>query len=643
MSSAETTRPVRLRHGLAALAALALTLLVPATAHAHNGEFDGDVYPENEEVLSQTPEQVVIVSSNPAEVAVTLKRADGSVIYFTGEPVLDVDAVSLTPPVLEPGTYILTWQDGGSTETSVFSIDRPDAEVAITKDSGTLGGLAAVLLLAGCALGGVLLGRKRLSVERGALLAVTLLPGAAAGWLTLPGTGIDTWVNVTLFSFGGLAVAAGAAAGSLRDAPRSQRSAWAGMTMLGGLTLPVAALVFGSGTASRISALACALLTVLGGLVATAQAARGRLHAIGILPVVAACLAVMALLTNGGAQVRMIEENTADASRCMSAGNRLEIQRCLEGSFVHIARTSGVNTALKSLEGLIKEQGQARYFCHEVSHSIGRTSLRLNKTIAAAFRDGYDVCDFGYYHGIVEGAAAGLDDEAFRGAVSSLCGEFANAEDLFFLQCTHGLGHAAARRTNNDMLRALEFCDAIDDKGGLTGARLANARNGCGTGVTMEWFATATISEDPPVSPKVAEPRDVCHQVPEEWAAECYEYVGNTLDAADPVNSLRELGTWCDGSPQTGPCYKGLARAAAGVGISDRDAISVCDTATNPTDRDGCVTYYIATVATTIDFDVKAVDEICALLPSRDRDGEGSLCAKVRIAVEQVLASGDGK
>jgi hypothetical protein len=623
--------------------ALAALLLAPATVHAHNGEFDGEVYPENEEILSQTPEQVIILSDDPAGVEVTLKRADGSVIYFTGEPVLDADAVSLTPPVLEPGTYILTWKDNGSTETSVFSVDRPDAEVAVTEGSGTLGGLVAALLLAGCALAGLLIGRTRLSVERGALLSVALLPGAAAGWLTLPGTGLDTWVNVTLFSLGGLAIAVGAATGSLRDASRTQRSVWAGTAMLVALTLPAAALIFGSGMLSRISGLAAALVTVLGGLVATAQATRGRLQIVRTVPTLAACLAVVALLTSGGAEIRMVEENTADASRCMSAGNRLEIQRCLEGSFVGIARTNGVNSALKSLEGLIKEQGQARYFCHEVSHSIGRTSLRLNQTLAAAFRDGYDVCDFGYYHGIVEGAAAGLDDAAFRDAVSSLCGEFANAEELFFLQCTHGLGHAAARRTNNDMLRALEFCDAIDDQGGLAGARLANARNGCGTGVTMEWFATATISEDPPVTPKVEEPRDVCHQVPAEWAAECYEYVGNTLDAADPVNSLRELGTWCTGSPQTGPCYKGLARAAAGVGISDRDAISVCDTATNPADRDGCVTYYIATVATTIDFSVTAVEEICALLPARDRDGESSLCAKVRTAVEQVLASGDGK
>ena len=199
-----------LRRTLLALVAL-LTIGLGAGHAAAHGEFDGDVYPENEEVLPQTPEEIVIVSTDPAQVTVTLKRADGAVVYFTGEPVLDSDAVSLTPPVLEPGTYILTWRDGGEQQTSVFSVDRPDAEVSTTGRSGLPGLLAVIIMLLSTWVTGLLIGRTPLNAERGAVLALATVPGAAAGWLLLPGTTPASWAVTALFALGAVGIAAGAA------------------------------------------------------------------------------------------------------------------------------------------------------------------------------------------------------------------------------------------------------------------------------------------------------------------------------------------------------------------------------------------------------------------------------------------------
>ena len=191
------------------------------------------------------------------------------------------------------------------------------------------------------------------------------------------------------------------------------------------------------------------------------------------------------------------------------------------------------------------------------------------------------------------------------------------------------------------MVRALEFCDALDKNPQLTGERLRIARNGCGTGVTMEWFATATADPNAAVTPEVSEPRDACTQFPARWAPECVEYVGTALDSSDPVNSLNEIGRWCTTTGFDEACFRGLARAAAGVGIPPADAIAVCS-ANAPT-RDDCIAFYIAVVATTIDFDVSAVDRICAKLPERDRSGAFSLCERTRQAVIEVLAATDGK
>jgi hypothetical protein len=621
-------------------------LLAPGVVRAHEGEFDGEVYPENESVLTGTPRELVILDENPSEVRIELKKAGGAAISFTGTPVLDADSVSVTPPVLEPGTYILTWKGSGGEKVSVFSIGSPDAEVSANGGGfgGAPGRLLAWLILVGTWAGGSVLGRRRLSVERGSILLAATIPGAAAGVLLYGFSSIGAITAVALSSIGAIGLAGAAAGNGLREFERPLRLLGTVVGWSLTLCLVAGALLTGDGMLAGLLLGAALLVNLLAGAAAGARIAAGnpagRIGAAGLLVLT---LAVGGVAVSDGVDVAFIEKETAALASCFEAGNRLEIQRCMEGSLVAVAETENVNAALKSLEGLMKSEGRARYFCHEASHAVGRASLRINNGIAEAFRDGYDVCDFGYYHGIVEGASAGMNDQDFERAVSTLCAEFASAEELFFMQCNHGLGHAAARRTNNDMLRALDFCGAIENTDGLEGDRLEVARNGCGTGVTMEWFATATLSENPTVTPKVDKPRDVCHQVPTEWAAECYEYVGNTLDASDPVSSLLELGAWCSTSPQVGPCYKGLARAAAGVGISDRDAIGVCDTAKNSDDRDGCVTYYIATVATTLEFSEKPVERICALLPERDRIGTNSLCEQVLQAVRQVLAGGDGK
>jgi len=608
-------------------------------ASAHDGDFDGNVYPENESVLPGTPRDITVLDANPAKVVIELKRADGTRIAFTGEAVIDDDSLSVTPPVLEPGTYVLTWNGSDGENVSVFSVGRVDAEVT-TRTGGTVWAGLAGALLAGAWAAGILLRRRDLTAERASLALLSLLPGVGAGFLLYGAGSPSAIAAIVLTTFGavGLTITTGAHSLSAHGAPARLIAVATGWILT--LLLPAAALLTGAGMLSGILLGGAILVNLVAGAGSLARTAgRKPVRAFGAIGVIA--LTAVGVMVGEKIDVAMLEKSAEAAEDCMNGGNRLEIQRCLEGSLVYVAETEGVDASLQTLEGLTRSNGRARYFCHEASHAIGRASLRINETLTEAFRDGYDVCDFGYYHGIVEGASAGMDDATFEDAVSTLCSKFASAEELFFMQCNHGIGHAAARRTNNDMLRGLAFCDAISGTDGLEGERLRTARNGCGTGVTMEWFATATLTEDPTVTPKVEEPRDVCHQVPQQWAAECYEYVGNTLNASDPVNSLIELSAWCNTSTQAGPCFKGLARAAAGVGLSDRDAVAVCDGARDIEARDGCVSYYIATVATTIDYDEKAVGRICAILPPADRDGQ--LCKNALEAVRQVLAGGDGK
>ncbi|MBU6200617.1 MAG: hypothetical protein KJS90_01300 [Acidobacteria bacterium] len=642
-------------------------LLGSGTAHAHG---NGTPTPADGEILRGTPERILLELPGDGPVTLELRDADGNPVAFTGAIERVPGVVRALPPVLEDGTYILEWRSENGNGWSTFSVGTPDATIAgIGKDPRPLTAFAigTLLIVVALALARSTTRTAASSTNRPALswtvASVLALGGAAL--LAPPSTlgGSITFLLTAAGAAGAALLAAGAgsrhAAVDIPDENDSHvpSNTARAMTVTGLTLLPagaVAAIVrntpanpFAGASLLALAALTMFLSVVLP-LNVTRILAGKRGEKTSAVPLTVTLVAFVLLTSSALAlevrtRIDPLAAETRPAASCLAGTNRLQIQRCLDESLVATARSESIVVALDTLKRLLGTESRARFFCHEASHAIGRESLRVNGNLADAFRDGYDVCDFGYYHGIVEGAAGGFDDQTFLEAVPTLCEEFASAEELFYMQCNHGIGHAAARRTNNDMVRSLEFCDALALNTNLTGERLRIASNGCGTGVTMEWFATATADPNAAVTPRVSRPRDVCLNIPERWATECIEYVGNTLDASAPVESLRELGTWCGTTGHVEPCYRGLARAAAGVGIPARDAIAVCDAAGNDGARNECVRFYIAAVATTIDYDVSAVERICRELPAADREGPTSLCEQVRIAVIEVLAAGDGK
>lgn len=654
---------------LGALLILAAFIPLGGSAQAHG---TGTPTPADGEVLRGTPERILLELPGDGPVTLRLRDANGGPIAFTGEIERVPGIVRALPPALEHGTYILEWESADGNGWSTFSVGKSDARIAgVGKDPRPPVALGAMLLALIFALGTARQAvRSAGKPTRAALLWTLTGLGVVLGSAALaPPNTLERAVTFLLLSLGGVGAAlvvAGNSHGNVETSPadeiiaagnRRERSTRNALTIAGLTLLPayvIAGIVRNTtvspfSTASLVAIFAgVLLLAVVLPLSVTGMLARGRgtghtnrtgIAALGAFLLLASAASALEVET----RIDNFTEETRPALTCLTGTNRLQIQRCLDTSLVATVRATSVVEALDTLKRLLGTENRARFFCHEASHAIGRESLRLNGNLADAFRDGYDVCDFGYYHGIVEGAAGGFDDQTFLSAVPTLCEEFASAEELFYMQCNHGIGHAAARRTNNDMVRSLEFCDALALNLNLTGERLRIASNGCGTGVTMEWFATATADPNAAVTPKVSRPRDVCLSIPERWATECIEYVGNTLDSSAPVESLRELGLWCAATEYVEPCYRGLARAAAGVGIPARDAVGICEAAGSAGARDECVRFYIAAVATTIEYDVSAVERICQELPVTDRNGPTSLCEQVRIAVVEVLAASDGK
>lgn len=331
-------------------------------------------------------------------------------------------------------------------------------------------------------------------------------------------------------------------------------------------------------------------------------------------------------------QLKKVAFATSGAQECLISSNRLDVERCLVGTYVSMAYESTPAAASVALEKDMLANPLLRYYCHHTSHAIGRASYAIYGSIEKAFTLGVEVCDFGYYHGIVEEASGYQTDDFFQESIPTLCIDL-TTNTLFYMQCIHGIGHAVAQRTNNDMIRGLAMCERLDS---LPVQELQPALNACGTGVTMEWFSVATSGADGlnAVSPTVSKPRDVCTLIGERWGGECYEYIGNTVDSSKPYESLIEIASWCLGSPYENSCYIGLARAGTGLGVSVEDMLQICRVSDDQTVQYECLEKYIIGKATTIDFSLESVDRTCADLGKYADVRE--LCAEAKVKVQEV-------
>ena len=342
---------------------------------------------------------------------------------------------------------------------------------------------------------------------------------------------------------------------------------------------------------------------------------------------------VAALKTTSDFKLKDKEIATLSASECLKSSNRLDVERCLTGLYVSIAYASTPKEASESLQQDMAKYPMLRYYCHHTSHAIGRASFDIYESIKVAFESGIEVCDFGYFHGIIEEASGFQSDSEFVTAIPSLCTEL-TTNSLFYMQCIHGIGHAIAQRTNNDMLRGLEICESLDEV--LVEQQVA-IRTACGTGVTMEWFSVATSGGLESVSPLVDSPREVCSQVASRWASACYEYIGNTVDSSRPYESLLEIGSWCSISEYAESCYIGLARAGVGLSVPAKEILDICQNSNNTLITDTCLEFYIVSKATTIDFTIDSVTTTCdslnALVDAR------ALCTSAYEKVQGILAS----
>jgi hypothetical protein len=233
--------------------------------------------------------------------------------------------------------------------------------------------------------------------------------------------------------------------------------------------------------------------------------------------------------------------------------------------------------ALREVDRM-KNSGHASE-CHHLTHEIGRVAWKKTKDMYAAFNSGFDVCDFGFYHGVVEGVAIDLGRERFMAEVPAMCDSFMD-NYTFRLQCYHGAGHAAVNISDGDLNKSFDVCIPF----GGSDADMAENRSrheACNTGVSMEWFGRWRFGA--PVTPEVPDSTRVCDLVTlERFKDACFEYLFNILPlrTMKPGVLERDLSArLCDkiaGTYRTA-CYVSFLRYLSGSGsMTAEETVSVC-------------------------------------------------------------------
>ena len=154
---------------------------------------------------------------------------------------------------------------------------------------------------------------------------------------------------------------------------------------------------------------------------------------------------------------------------------------CETLAMIEATGTQSPPLVMAALIALAKQDVAVASDCHELGHTFGLWAYKNFQQ--AAVGPGLGDCLYGYYHGLLEGAAAVTPATELAAVETSLCTSFTPRQDE---ECVHGIGHAISD-IYDDFATVLELCSAI----GIPG-RVPD----CFSGASMNWSA-GHVGTDP--------------------------------------------------------------------------------------------------------------------------------------------------
>lgn len=326
-----------------------------------------------------------------------------------------------------------------------------------------------------------------------------------------------------------------------------------------------------------------------------------------------------------------------EATRCTDAETP---HLCMNDLVIGKAPVLGVPSVLEGLSLAVERHPEEfAEQCHRAAHYLGEYAGTVTEDVDQALAQGTPFCQFGYYHGVVEGYARttpNLYDE-----LPVLCTKIdPDPASTAHGECSHSLGHAIVTRTGNDVPAGLARCRSL---------RTATERKACGTGVFMSWSNTLDralrdLEDDGTPVPALlltapAERRwEMCTPLDTEMAEACVHFFAETapvppLTDGSAADALLAFSSWCSDAfagreDVIVACHGGVGRVAGGVAVFDavggwEGVVELC-TRTAGAAAEACTSYAYTAAA---QFQPGMVGPACAAWdgrPERARE-----CAKI--------------
>jgi mono/diheme cytochrome c family protein len=336
--------------------------------------------------------------------------------------------------------------------------------------------------------------------------------------------------------------------------------------------------------------------------------------------------------TGGESVAAGFEPDATELQDCAETAN----PKCYEQAYANLAYEEGPKEALRRFDRAISRPGPVETSCHRIVHAIGAGALaHFDGDVGKAFVAGSPSCTSGYYHGVLERAFLGIEEQELGPASRKFCaGRRIRTSEFIAYQCVHGLGHGLMIYTGYDLPLSLKTCD-----------QLANDwdRRSCSGGVFMENLQTSYgaasrwLRKDDLLYP--------CNKVAQKHKYYCYNLASSRILLATAYN-WRAVVRLCRKADRgfVEICYQGMGREASGqTRLDPAGILDICRTA-GVMARE-CI-LGAAKDMTYTDVSARRAKVLCNRAPAGTREycwsGIGSILASLDARTEKRKAACDG-
>lgn len=272
------------------------------------------------------------------------------------------------------------------------------------------------------------------------------------------------------------------------------------------------------------------MVAALAVLVQPATTPTGRAQGPGTPPGMDVAAAPVLGASLSGRTADEVDAALADG-RCGEQEGVVARDECWGALFTDVAAMRGVDVALETIHEVGAVHEGIALTCHEWTHFVGRTALKLHPVLDDALSFDDRRCQFGFRHGVMEEYAADASEPEMRAMVGSFCDKTAaptpddESAELERGECLHAMGHAASVYSPADVAGAVTLCDEMPDPGD---------RQACAGGALMEYgnsfITVAEYGEEVeagPGSSKITseEARNLCTILPDTYGSECFRRI----------------------------------------------------------------------------------------------------------------------